>query len=128
MNGSAPKVGLSFAAPGTYLAPPCTERWGLAGEFAVKHIFNVTGRLTGEGVSTSWLGGADHMPFSILDDEIGYLVEEHGTEIVFLQEVVRCQPGVIRYVVGKLHRRPTLIYVDSKHVIILLRGDMAMGS
>lgn len=103
------------------------KRWGLAREFALIHIFNISGGLTGEGVSTSWLGGTDHMPFSVLDDEIGYLVEEHGTEIVFLQEVVRCQPGVIRHVVGKLHRRPALIHVDGEHVIILLRGDMVDG-
>lgn len=87
-------------------------------------IFTDSGGLTCEGVSTSWLGGANHMPFSVLDDEIGYLVEEHGTEIIFLQEVVRCQPGVVRHVVGELHGRSTLIDVDGENVIILLRGDI----
>lgn len=93
----------------------------------MQHIVYVSGGLTSEGVSTSWLGGANYMPFGVLDDEIGYLVKEHGTEVVFLQEVVRCQPGVIRHVVGKLHGRPALIHVDGKHVIILLRGAVRDG-
>lgn len=62
------------------------------------------------------------MPFAVLDDEIGHLVEEHGAQVILLQEVMRRQPRVIRHIVGQLHGRPTLIHVDGEHVVILLQG------
>lgn len=79
--------------------------------------------LTGEGVATSRRGWAHHMSLSVLYYKIGNLVQEHGAEVVLLQEVVRCQPGVLRHIVRQLHGRPSLVHIDGEHVVVLLGED-----
>lgn len=63
------------------------------------------------------------MSFGVLYDKIGNLVEKHGAEVILLQKVVCCQPGVLGHVVRQLHGRPSLVHVDGEDVVILLRGD-----
>lgn len=79
--------------------------------------------LTGEGVATSGWGWSHHMPLSVLYYKIGNLVQEHGAEVILLQEVVRCQPGVLRHIVRQLHGRPSLVHIDGEHVVVLLGED-----
>lgn len=63
------------------------------------------------------------MSFSVLDNKISNLVEEHGAKVIFLQEVVRHQPGVIRHVVRQLHGGPPFVHVNGEDVIVFLRPD-----
>lgn len=83
--------------------------------------------LTSEGVTTSGLGWSHHVPFGVLNDKIGNLVEEHGAEVILLQKVVRCQPGVVCHIVRQLHGWPSLIHINAEHVIILLHADGGGG-
>lgn len=76
--------------------------------------------LTGEGVGAARLGRPHHVSFGVVHDEVGDLVEEHGAEVVPLEEVVRGQPGVLAHVVRQLQRRPALVNVDGEDVIVLL--------
>lgn len=78
--------------------------------------------LTSEGVTTSGLGWSHHVPFGVLNDKIGNLVEEHGAEVILLQKVVRCQPGVVCHIVRQLHGWPSLIHINAEDVIILLHA------
>lgn len=79
--------------------------------------------LTCEWVSTSRLSRSHHMAFGVFDYKIGNLVEEHRAEVILLQKVVRCQPGVLGHVVRQLHGWPALIHIDGEDVVIFLRGD-----
>lgn len=78
---------------------------------------------TCERIATADLSRTHHMSFSVLDNEISNLVEEHGAEVVFLQEVVRHQPGVVGHVVRQLHGRSFLVHVDGEDVVVLLRPE-----
>lgn len=67
------------------------------------------------------------MSFGVFDDEVGHLVQEHGAELVLLQEVVGCQPGVVCHVVGQLHGRATLVDVDGEDKVVLLENQSEDG-
>ena len=63
------------------------------------------------------------MPLGVLYDEVGNLVQEHGTEVVLLQEVMRRQPGILSAVIRELHGGPSLVHFNGEDKVVLLRRD-----
>ena len=75
---------------------------------------------TCEWVDAAGLGRAHNCSFSVLYDEVGHLVQEHGAEVVLLQEVVCREPGVLRDIVRELHGRTSFVYVNCEDKVIFL--------